>query len=278
MIEKIFKTRSGDIHYWTNRIKIEARPALVFLPGLASDHRLFDKQIDYFSKVYNVLTWDPPAHGKSYPFEFDYSLAEKAGWLDEILEEEGISDAIIIGQSMGGYVGQAFATIYPSKLRGLIPIDSAQLHGSIANKLETIVLGAISPLSMVYPWNAMVKFGAKRVAFTEFGRMLEQEMMRTYEGDKSRYSQILSYGYKIIVEAMSEISKTEIKCPVLLLCGEKDNAGLCKRFNREWSEEAGFKLKWIENAGHNANADQPEITNKLIEVFLREIGEKDERI
>lgn len=272
MIEKIFQTPSGGIHYWSNgnTTEFEGKPALVLLPGLVSDHRLFDKQIEYFKKFRRVLTWDPPAHGKSYPFKFDFSLADKAAWLDEILKKESINNSVIVGQSMGGYVGQVYATLFPNRIKGLIPIDSAQLHGSLANKLETIFLGIVSPLSRIYPWRAMVNFGSKRVAFSDNGRRLEREMMRAYENDKSRYAKVLSYGYKIILDAMAEISEGKIRCPVLLLCGEKDNAGFCRRFNREWNEETGFPLKWIKNAGHNANSDQPEIVNRLIEDFYRE--------
>ena len=36
----------------------------------------------------------------------DFSLADKAIWLNEIIELEGLDDPVIIGQSMGGYIGQ----------------------------------------------------------------------------------------------------------------------------------------------------------------------------
>ena len=42
---------------------------------------------------------------------------DKAKWLNEILETEGIEKPVIIGQSMGGYVGQAYAEQFPGKLK-----------------------------------------------------------------------------------------------------------------------------------------------------------------
>ena len=42
--------------------------ALIFLPGLTADHRLFEKQIEFFERKYNVLVWDAPGHAKSWPF------------------------------------------------------------------------------------------------------------------------------------------------------------------------------------------------------------------
>ena len=64
MIEKIYTTSSGSIHYWINQID-EYRPTLVFLPGLTADHRLFDKQIEYFKDKTKVFVWDAPGQGLS---------------------------------------------------------------------------------------------------------------------------------------------------------------------------------------------------------------------
>ena len=44
MKEKTYSTPSGTIHYWTND-KMNTDVALIFLPGLTADHRLFDKQV-----------------------------------------------------------------------------------------------------------------------------------------------------------------------------------------------------------------------------------------
>ena len=103
MNEKIYKTQSGCIHYWINLGQDPEKATLIFLPGLTADHRLFDKQIEFFEGIYNVFVWDAPGHAKSWPFEFNFSLSDKAKWLDDILSLENIRYPVIIGQSMGGY-------------------------------------------------------------------------------------------------------------------------------------------------------------------------------
>ena len=55
MNEKIYKTQSGCIHYWINLGQDPEKATLIFLPGLTADHRLFDKQIEFFEGKYNVL-------------------------------------------------------------------------------------------------------------------------------------------------------------------------------------------------------------------------------
>lgn len=53
MTEKTYSTASGIIHYWTNGINGSDAVTLVFLPGLTADHRLFDRQIEYFKDKFN---------------------------------------------------------------------------------------------------------------------------------------------------------------------------------------------------------------------------------
>ena len=60
----------------------------------------------------------------------------------------------------------------------------------------------------------------------------------------------------------------EIKCPALLICGEKDHAGSCIRYNKAWHKNTGIPLAWIPGAGHNSNTDEPEKVNALIEKML----------
>ena len=121
--ESTYQTPCGTIHYWSNNLSLDTT-TLVFLPGLTADQRLFDKQVEYFDGKYNIIVWDAPAHASSWPFRFDFDLFDKAKWLNGILEKEEIIKPIIIGQSMGGYVGQAYAQLYPDRLAGFISIDS----------------------------------------------------------------------------------------------------------------------------------------------------------
>ena len=64
MIENSYKTLCGCIHYFVNIID-KQKITLVFLPGLTADHRLFEKQIEYFEKKQNVFVWDAPSHALS---------------------------------------------------------------------------------------------------------------------------------------------------------------------------------------------------------------------
>ncbi len=182
MTEKTHATACGTIHYWTNPGRPGSKYTLVFLPGLTADHRLFDKQIEYFSE-YTRFVWDAPGHAASWPFELTFSLMDKAGWLGEILEKEGVTDPVIIGQSMGGYVGQAFMERFPGRLRGFVSIDSVPLQRRYVTGAELWMLRHTEPIYRHYPWKALLKSGANGCAVTEYGRELMRDMMMRYDND-----------------------------------------------------------------------------------------------
>lgn len=94
MTENSYKTPCGCIHYFVNIID-KQRITLVFLPGLTADHRLFEKQTEYFENKQNVFVWDAPSHALSRPFTNNYGLSDMAEWLYEILAKEEIYNPII---------------------------------------------------------------------------------------------------------------------------------------------------------------------------------------
>lgn len=267
MTEKEYPTPLGTIHYWVSGEDL-AGPPVVFLPGLTADHRLFDKQVEYFEGKWPLFVWDAPGHAASWPFEMTFSLADKARWLDEILTREGLSGPVIAGQSMGGYVGQMYAQLYPEKLRGFISIDSAPLQRSYLTAAELWLLKRMEPVYRYYPWKWLLRQGTNGVATSAYGRALMRDMMMTYDGDKARYAKLAGHGFLILAEAIEADLPYEIKCPALLICGEKDHAGSCIRYSKAWHKKTGIPLHWIEGAGHNSNTDAPEEINKLIEGFV----------
>ncbi len=274
MRKGICETASGGIHYWVNIID-PYKVTLVFLPGLTADHRLFEKQIEYFKDKYNVFVWDAPGHAASRPFELDFSLFDKAEWLKRILEREEVAKPIIVGQSMGGYLGQAFAQLYPEKLKGFISIDSAPLQRKYMTSMELWALKKLEWMYLLYPWKLLLKHGTEGVAESEYARRLMREIMMVYDGDKRGYAKLAAHGYKIIAEAVEKNLPYTIKCPSLLICGDKDKAGYTRRYNKAWHEDAGIPLEWIKDAGHNSNTDKPEIVNKVIEDFVKKHFDKD---
>ncbi|MCW6676861.1 alpha/beta hydrolase [Aerococcaceae bacterium NML180378] len=271
MIEKVFATALGNIHYWVRKHADNSVVTLVFLPGLTADHRLFDQQVGHFKSKYNIFVWDAPGHANSYPFDLTFNLLDVARWLEAILTEEKLVNPIIIGQSMGGYIGQAYSELFPDKLCGFVAIDSAPLQRQYVTRLEIELLKRTEPIYKYYPWWLLLKQAPKAVATSVYGRQLMLEMMQTYDGNQPRYAALAGHGYRMLAEAMEADLSYQLVCPALLICGKKDRAGSCVRYNKAWHKRTGLPIVWLEGAGHNSNTDAPQQVNALIGKFVQQV-------
>lgn len=264
--KRYHQTPSGDIAYWVSRKRLADRPWLVLLPGLTADHRLFEKQVAHFEGKVNMLAWNAPSHGESRPFELTWSLDDKARWLKEILDAEAITRPVLVGQSMGGYVAQAFMSLFPDVTKGFASIDSRPLQHAYYQGWELWSLKHTKAMFMAFPWKTLVSLGSKGNAVTLYGQKLMATMMQGY--GKREYCELSAHGFAVLAQAVETGRAYVPDCPVLLICGEEDGAGSAKRYNREWSKRTGLPVHWIANAGHNSNTDQPDAVNALLEAFV----------
>ena len=96
-----------------------------------------------------------------------------------------------------------------------------------------------------------------------------EQFIDTYEKDE--YCKLAGHGFRMLAEAMEANLPYQIDCPAILICGERDQAGSAKSYNRRWAKAEGLPLCWIQNAGHNSNTDQPEKVNRIILDFVQNL-------
>ena len=262
-----FQTPAGAITYWVSSEVLADRPWLVFLPGLTADHRLFEKQTAHFDGKTNVLVWDAPSHGESRPFTLTWTLDDKARWLKEILDAEAATAPVLVGQSMGGYVSQAFMDLFPGMAKGFVSIDSCPLQRSYYQGWELWSLKHTKAMFLAFPWKTLMSLGSKNNAVSPYGQELMAAMMADYE--KREYCELSAHGFTVLAQAAEANRAYAADCPVLLICGEEDRAGAAKHYNVEWSKRSGLPVNWIADAGHNSNTDRPDKVNALLEEFIQ---------
>ena len=127
LTERRHAAAPGEVRYWATAQPDPSREWMAFLPGLSADHTLFDPQVAHFAGRWNLLAWDAPAHGLSRPWEGELSLDGMAEALHGILEAEGIKRPVLVGQSLGGYIAQAFMGLHPGGARAFVSVDSLPL-------------------------------------------------------------------------------------------------------------------------------------------------------
>lgn len=98
---------------------------IVFLHGFCESIQIWDFFKPYFIGGYEVVCLDLPGHGKSEGLGYETTIEKIAFQVNETLDSLQIAKPIIIGHSLGGYVGLAYAEMYPEKLAGLCLFHSS---------------------------------------------------------------------------------------------------------------------------------------------------------
>jgi len=119
---------------------------LIVLHGLLGSSDNWQFLSKKFGEQYNVFALDLRNHGASpHDDVFDYSaMAED---LSEFMEARHISEAFLLGHSMGGKTAMQFATTWPHRVRKLIVADIAPkayppYHKHILDALWSLDLSA----------------------------------------------------------------------------------------------------------------------------------------
>lgn len=89
-----------------------------------------------FSEKYRVITIDLLGHGETDCLGYVHEMEENANAVNEVLEHLNIKKAIVVGHSMGGYVGLAFAELHPEKIQKLVLLNSSSKEDSAEKKLN----------------------------------------------------------------------------------------------------------------------------------------------
>ena len=295
MKRRTLETEKGKVAYWVSDPWEEGRRTLFFLHGLTADHTMFAFQEEYFSSFYNLILWDAPGHGKSRPYE-DYSFGEAAEAIKGVLDQMGVGKVVFLGQSMGGFFVQAFLFRYPDRGEAFVSIDSCP-YGDYYSRFDKWILRQMEWMSMLYPERLLKEAMAKQVALYEAGRQNMKKMLSPY--GKKELCHLMGMIYKAFLEDNQKLTASvgsvsdsvassgsvssgsasfgtasafSLRCPVLLLCGEKDVTGKVKSYNKAWEKRTGYPLLWIKGAAHNSNMDAPEVVNKAIHDFLLGLG------
>lgn len=266
MEEKTLITERGTVHYWTQWNQEEQADCLIFLHGLTADHTLFERQVAYFAPKYHILLWDAPAHGKSRPYT-NFSYDDAAEVLNGMMQQEQIEQAILVGQSMGGFVIQAFLDRYPEKAKGFVGIDTGPFGLEYYSKSDCWWMKQVGWMSRLYPHQSLINGIAKACSVTEYAYQNMRKALQCYS--KSELCRLIGAGYRGFAKANRDI---EISCPVLLFLGEQDRLGKLKKYCEAWQKNTGYPIHIVSNASHNSNADCPEMVNADIAEFCEQLN------
>ena len=130
-----FQTSDGSsIEYQLHSSNSPEPQRIVLIHSLALDHSIWSRVVPYLIERADILTYDCRGHGRSATQATEFTAELFAHDLAELLDQVGWPSAVVVGCSMGGCVAQAFAGLFPSRVKGLGLIDTTAWYGDDAPK------------------------------------------------------------------------------------------------------------------------------------------------
>jgi len=218
---------------------------LVVMHGYGANKECFNRQIGYFSREYRVTAFDFPGFGKSCDIDRAYSVGDYADITADFLSELGIKNPLVIAHSFGGRVAVKMASGSDCFSR-LVLTGGAGIvdRRGISYKAEVFLFRAIRK---IFPDFADRNFGS---------------------AEYKALSPIMKESFKKIVNEDLRDEAENIKCPVLLVYGGKDEITPVS-YGKIFKEAIPrSRLVVMENCGHFAFLDDPVSFNMIVDEFL----------
>ncbi len=238
---------------------------LVFLHGFCEDSQMWDEFAMAFQN-YRVLRIDLPGFGCS-ELQEEHSMEVMAEAVKAVLDHLKIKKCFLIGHSMGGYVGVAFAKKYAGRLLGLVMFHSHPFADSDEKKTgRTKAIEFIKKNGHLH----FVKQLMPKLFATKFSPGFPMELNKLiFNAARCAPEAIIS-----ALEAMSErpdnsIFFGEIDCPVLFIIGKKDSAIPLEVSLAQTHLPNIADIHILQNVGHMGMFEAKQETTKILKFYLQ---------
>ncbi len=239
---------------------------VVLLHGFLGSHKIWENTISNLSKSYRVIAIDLPGHGNTECFGYVHSMELMAKSVKAVMDSLRLKKYVIIGHSMGGYIGLAFAELFPENLKGLCLFHSSAYSDNDDKKRDrTRSIKVVKANHKIYTTEVIknlfatqnAKYLKKEIAFAQkiASTVSKQSIIASLEGMKDRPNRDIILGLA--------------SYPVMMIIGELDNV-LPYQQLLEQSELIKQKhVLYLEYDGHMGFLENPNMCNKQIRKFLR---------
>jgi len=254
-------------------------PNLLLLHGFAASTFSWREVIDELGKYGRTVAYDRPAFGLTErpPVSRDnnpYTVAYETAQVPALLDELGMEQAILIGNSAGGATAVRAALAYPKRVRALILVDPAIYLGDGSSPswtdplLDTPQAARLGPLlaRQIKEWG--YAFGQS--AFHD-PALFTDEVWRGYTKPlRAENWDVALWQWtrgRRDAEALAP-RLAELELPVLVITGDDDRIVPTAQSVRLAGELPNAELVVVPNCGHVPQEECPEEFMTAVETFL----------
>src|SRR3954454_11922591 len=207
-------------------------PEVVFVHGLAGSWQNWLENMPHFAAAgHRVIAFDLPGFGGSEAPGEKISIPGYGRLVDALLDRLEVGPAVLVGNSMGGFIAAEVAIQYPARVQRLVLVSAAGL--TVEYQRHDRALSALRfAQRLLLAWGGFVGARAEAIASRPRARRL---LMRLVVHDADRMpapliaEQVRGAGNPGFVDALDALTDYpirsrlgEIACPMLIVWGTED--------------------------------------------------------
>ena len=241
-------------------------PTVVFSNSLGTDFRIWDKVVAEIGKTNRVVLYDKRGHGLSEATSQPYRIEDHVNDLSALLDHLGVTQAVVVGLSVGGLIAQGLAAARPELVKAIILCDTAHKIGTADAwnaRIDAVNANGIASIgdAIMERWFTESYRSPENPDFVGYTAMLTRTTVDGYAGTCAA-----------LRDADLTASTAALKLPVLCVVGDQDGSTPPNLVRSTADLIEGSRFEVIKGAGHIPCVEQPEQTIRLISEFLAENG------
>ena len=255
---------------------------ILFLHGLGSDRKCWQKNISGLSTHFRCIALDLPGYGDSSKANYSYSMAFYAQCIKAFTEKLELSTVFLVGHSMGAQIAIHVLLRYPEAAAKLVLIAPAGIETFSPQEKAWFAQFYQPEMLRMVPLDQFVRNMEQN--FYDLGpdtQPMREDRLRLYRSkDYGRYTNMISANIMSMLNEPVFDRLSHLHLPVLILFGEQDRMipnpllhpqqttyQIAIAGNREITNNEFFL---IPRAGHFVQWEQANQVNEIILQFLSE--------
>ena len=259
---------------------------LLLIHGMAGSSDSWRSVLPQLSKQFRVIAPDLLGHGESAKPRSDYSLGAFAVFLRDFLDELGVSQATVVGHSLGGGVAMQFVYQHPDYVQRLVLISSGGLGPDVGLILRLLsapgaelVLPIIAPKPVLTVGNKLRSW--LRAAGIQSPRGAELWAAYSSLSDPETRQSFLRTLRSVVdyrgqsVSALNRLSLRQ-ELPIMAIWGDSDSIIPVDHAYAAHEARTDSRLEILPGVGHFPQVEAPNEVVELIEDFIATSERRDD--
>lgn len=253
-------TEQGSVHY---EVFGRGRP-VILLHGWLESWGLWQETMDFLSRSYRTYAIDFWGFGESDKRRESYSIQDFVELVNDFMDSLGITQAPLVGHSMGGTVSLSLAIQNPEKVSKVVVIGSPIEGSSLSILLKLASCRKIA--NTVYKMMDTLKFGIRVAApiitrESRWPEMISQDL-----------NQVTLESFLLSISSLRQTNLSPLLAPVyqpvLGMYGDRDVIVNPNQWSVLKNGVQRASIERFKQAGHFIMLDKPRLFKTLLKEYL----------